>query len=666
MAMLITRFHKLIQSKVLWYIILGVIIVSFVGFFMPTNRAGARVRDVPSAGELFGKKVSQDEYHRAYNNTYIWYIISSGKMIPMTDELTAALREEAWRRVAVLRKAQAEKIPVTDKELIQQVQTMPLFHAENGAFDPRVYKAVLQQLGISPRQAEELFREQITIYKLMYRPVQAALISPYELKQAYHLYTDRFVLDYVLIPRAQVEKTVKVTKEAAQALFAENPEAFRMPAKVRVSYVEFPVSNFVASAEVPEGAALQVYNKNIEDYRVENTNANAIVEYKPFEKVEGEINEQIRHMAARKLAVGELQTTWFERHGSTPITELPADWPEDYKRLVERRIELIETDHNIGLIEQPEYKRRWNTEPWESQLERALREWLLDRLESYFDFDGRMSVVSCQLSVAEDQKPRTTDQGPRTSPPLAEVQLLTVSRLADVARQDADFMQVGEVYRDDRAFNVDRLVAELVEAESVPLLPILRYKPSGLRKRAEWEQTWELQREEDRLTQRREDGKKNGEDLGAFAPLRDIPVPPKYTSADFLKSSYWRLRGKLDVPKERWVSFPHCEGPDGTLVIAWAGYDHLQLARSISAYYVDIQDRLGGRDDPRLVPLLACLLELLPWLKQWHNEVDPEFGERMGDYFQGYVNEEARQLGKTIPEIRAWEPLKKTGGRKKK
>src|SRR5690606_29687027 len=85
-----------------------------------------------------------------------------------------------------------------------------------------------------------------------------------------------------------------------------------------------------------------------------------------------------------------------------------------------------------------------------------------------------------------------------------------------------------------------------------------------------------------------------------------IPVPPKYTSSDFISTGgarYWALRGKLDVPKERWVSFPHCEGPDGTLPIAWAGYDHLQLARAISAYFVDIQERLGGRDDPRLVPL---------------------------------------------------------------
>ena len=37
----------------------------------------------------------------------------------------------------------------------------------------------------------------------------------------------------------------------------------------------------------------------------------------------------------------------------------------------------------------------------------------------------------------------------------------------------------------------------------------------------------------------------------------------------------------------------------------------------------------------------------------------------MGDYFEGFVNEEARQLGKTVPEIKAWEPPQKAGGRKK-
>lgn len=326
---------------------------------------------------------------------------------------------------------------------------------------------------------------------------------------------------------------------------------------------------------------------------------------------------------ARKMAAGETETTWFTRHGSTPITELPADWPDDYKALVEKRIELIENDANIRLIEQPEYKRRWNTEPWNEQLERALRHWLLDRLESYFDFDGRMS-----------------EQGKPTA--LIDQRLISLAQLAEYAGSDPEFQQVGAIYRDDKAFNVSKLVSELVEAESVPLLPVLRYKDSGLRKRAEWERTWDLQRKEDA-----------GEQVGT------IPVPPKYTSADFKPGPYWKLRGKLDVPKERWISFPHCPDQDGTMTIAWAGLNHLQQANAIAAFFVDVQERQGGSEDPRLEPLLAGLCELLPWLKQWHNEIDPKYQQRMGDYFEGFIAIEARKLGKTPEQVRAWTTAKK-------
>ena len=37
----------------------------------------------------------------------------------------------------------------------------------------------------------------------------------------------------------------------------------------------------------------------------------------------------------------------------------------------------------------------------------------------------------------------------------------------------------------------------------------------------------------------------------------------------------------------------------------------------------------AGWPPERLQPLLAGLLELVPWLEQWHNELDPAYGERM-------------------------------------
>jgi hypothetical protein len=317
---------------------------------------------------------------------------------------------------------------------------------------------------------------------------------------------------------------------------------------------------------------------------------------------------------ARQLDKGELQTTWFERHQATPITEIPKHWPAAYRALVERRIRLIETNKEIGLIERPEYKRRWTAEPWEQQVQQALRGWLLDRLEST----------------------RYWPDAKKKDPALQ-----STAQLADKASGDHGFMQVAALYRGYPDFDVTALVTELVSSESVTFLPILRYKPSGLRKRALWERTWELQRQQDA-----------GDDVG------DIPVPPKYTTADFQKTDYWRLRGKLDVPKERWISYPHCStDSDPTLLVGWAGWDHLQQATALVHYY-DARKREGW-DAKRLTPLLAGLDQLLPWIHQWHPEIDKEFGETAGQSFQTMLEHDAHELGLTLDDIRNWQPQAK-------
>ena len=128
-------------------------------------------------------------------------------------------------------------------------------------------------------------------------------------------------------------------------------------------------------------------------------------------------------------------------------------------------------------------------------------------------------------------------------------------------------------------------------------------------------------------------------------------MPPKYASNDFQKSTFWKLRGKLDVPKERWISYPGAERDgDPSPLIAWAGWDHLQQAQALAEYYLDAKSNQGW-PEKKLKMLLAGLLDLLPWLKQWHNEMDPDYGMGLGDYFEGFLNEECRALGLTIDAV---------------
>jgi len=321
---------------------------------------------------------------------------------------------------------------------------------------------------------------------------------------------------------------------------------------------------------------------------------------------------------AQDVAAGSESTAWFGRHESTPTTAIPDVWPEGYREVVQRRLDVIESHKFIRLLEKPEFKRRWATEPWEKQVERALRGWLLDRLEDrrfWFDGSGRPAVRS-------------------------------VGQLADEASRDADLVSVLELWSGHKDQSVTASLTALLDTESVPFLAAYRLKDSGLRKREAWEQTWELQRREDA-----------GEGVG------DIPVPPKYTSADFRKASWWQHRGKLDVPKERFILYPDAgRETDPTPVLGWAGWDHAQQTLALASL---IQDReTEGWDDERLIPLIAGLNELQPWVRQWHDETDPTFGVNLADYLEEQLRSRASQVARTLDELHAWRPAPPTRGRK--
>jgi hypothetical protein len=306
---------------------------------------------------------------------------------------------------------------------------------------------------------------------------------------------------------------------------------------------------------------------------------------------------------ARRIRDEGFGTQWFERHRSTPITEIPAHWPDEYKAVVERRIEIIEQNRNIGLIERPECKRRWQSELWGDKERKALTNWLLDRCEAR------------ELWFGGDGQP----------------QPLTVNLLADQLRKDADVVSVARLLKNDPDADLTKVLAEIIADEHVPYLASLRYKAEGMVKRRQWEATWDLQRQEDAT----------GERL-------DIPVPPKYKNTDFQKPSYWRNRGKLDVPKERFISYPKASpDSDDSLLLGWAGWDHREQAQALYALIEERQNTDGWGTD-KVTPLIKGLAEVMPWVRQWHNEVDPAFGQSIADVLDGYLAAQCERHGITI------------------
>ena len=323
---------------------------------------------------------------------------------------------------------------------------------------------------------------------------------------------------------------------------------------------------------------------------------------------------------ARRIASGQETTAWFERHRSTPITQIPAHWPADYRELVRRRLEAIENNRLINLLERPEYKRRWAEDHWDKRVDAALRDWLLTRLEErslWFDPQGRPTSRS-------------------------------VAYLADVVGRDEELRSAVALWRGTSTVDHIQALTDLLADEAVPALAAHRFKDKAMAKFEAWEETWQFQRRQDA-----------GQDVGT------IPVPPKYTSADYRRGAYNRHRGKLDVPKERFILYPGAgRANDGTPQLGWAGWDHSQQYLATAALMdTMIQD---GAPDDRLTPLLATLREMLFWVEQWHDRLDHSLGANLAEFARSDYQDRRTRLGLTEAEVRAWRPAPTLRGRKKK
>ncbi len=177
-----------------------------------------------------------------------------------------------------------------------------------------------------------------------------------------------------------------------------------------------------------------------------------------FEVTLAERDAESRAALARKEEPDEAPTAWFERHGWEPHTTLDA-LPATERAIVEDRLARTAASRELGLVEQPTYKRRWYKPDHATEERDALRTWLADRIEDH---------------VKARKEP------------------WTVAQVAVALGSDPSVRAVAEVLEARSDYDLEALIEERVRTESVPNNKHHVFKPDGLIKRAAWEETWAL------------------------------------------------------------------------------------------------------------------------------------------------------------------------------
>jgi hypothetical protein len=315
------------------------------------------------------------------------------------------------------------------------------------------------------------------------------------------------------------------------------------------------------------------------------------------------------------------KSAWWSRHGHDRVTEVPAHYSAAHRACLEERLARIDEDPRLQLLETAAFKRRWQTPDLDAEARDAAERWLLDSLEDLFAPTDSASPVN---HIARGR--------------LAAPNVYRLETIVNEWQKDPRVAAVCGIYSGGGTSVDIALVAErLLRGHGLPDNPRRLYTAEGLRKRDAWKQTWHLQDLEDQQQ-----------------PLPPeyggrIPLPPKYDKGDFQADAF-AVRGKLDVPRERFIRFDDLR----IRAYGWNGWrDRERAIAQAEAYALaegDVERPLPepSVNDPRRCGPTMGLWESLGDLKRWG---DKETHAELA----GLAREACRQTTCPCPVVEAWQ-----------
>ncbi len=313
MAMMISKFHKLVGSKKVWTVFAVLISIAFVVAFSGGGFSKKKAQSATAqklAGKLYGQEITRNEFSREYQNAYLMLVLNAGRRIDINQQVDRYLREQAWQRLAILQKAGQMGLTTTQEQLKEAIRQNPFFqNQQTGAFDraayDRFFSQILPSIGlrISPEDFQHLITGNLLVDKVSAMAAQSALVTDAEVDHAFHIYSDKLTVQYATIPRSLVA-TPKTTEEDAKAYYDAYPQQFACPDMVKVRYVEFPTADYADETEVTDALVSQVYEAQKQRFVIEGTEGEDPA-YQPLAEVKDLLVADITAELARRKAANQ-------------------------------------------------------------------------------------------------------------------------------------------------------------------------------------------------------------------------------------------------------------------------------------------------------------------------------------------------------------------------
>ena len=303
----------------IWYVVVVVIIISFVGFFSPSGRFGSG----PSAsgrdfGTMNGRPISLEEYARAQKEAKLYYFFQTGGQWPGESSKTSGydLQAATYSRLVLLEKMREQNVDPGDKAAAAWVKQ--IMHPKDEEFSLDTYNQIIntayQQQGITPEDFQKFARHEVGREQMMaLHGLAGTLVPPQEVEVIYRREFTPLLCDAVYFPISNYLASVSAPQSALTAYYSNNIPDYSLPVRVQVDYVRFAATNYLAEVDSQKDSARAIAAKADEVYAKEgashytDSSGNPL----PVEAAKAKIREEVRYRTALQIFARRAANTFL-------------------------------------------------------------------------------------------------------------------------------------------------------------------------------------------------------------------------------------------------------------------------------------------------------------------------------------------------------------------
>jgi len=336
------------HSKVMWWIVIVAIIITFVWWGsntsqMDTSGGGGNY------GVMNGEVITPALFTETAREVNLNYFYSSGGTWPGDGSGIAGfkLEEQVFQRLLLIQKAKELGIHVSDDAVAQAASArMRAVNRGNPVAVTEFETSILAPQRLNFADFERYVRNDLAVQQLIsIAGAGGDLVTPQEIETLYRRDFEELSAQVVFF-HANTNQALPVTPEKIGEFYTNRLAYYRLPERLQIHYVRFPVSNYLAKAQ-QELDQLTNLTEIVAARYEQLGGTNYFTEAKSPEEAKGLIREEF----LKRSAINE--TGKEANKFATALYDVEPFTPESFKAVAQKLGLTVQLSVPFGRDEQP-------------------------------------------------------------------------------------------------------------------------------------------------------------------------------------------------------------------------------------------------------------------------------------------------------------------------